>query len=140
LPDNAIVKNNKIVALVDLKMDMGYNRNGLVNLCVEKNARLQHLRGKLGKINKGKSKDESEVVFSENLISFIAIITNKNSGKKLDEYLNSVSIYEPDVCTYVLTRGLHPNSYKMTEEANFKGLKIERDAFKLILEKLRQFD
>lgn len=58
-PDISIVHNNVVTAFCDLKMDMGWDRAGLFDLCKKQNKWIGGVRGKKCKIRDGVTKTGS---------------------------------------------------------------------------------
>ena len=64
-PDLVIVRNNRIVALIDLKMDMGWNRGGLYTLCKKHYNRINKIRGKECRLREGVSKKQHSYIIGK---------------------------------------------------------------------------
>lgn len=114
-PDLAIIKDDTITHILDLKMDMGYKRRyhetkefnaEKIKYETFRNQNFESISYKTGK------KSKRTLKISPNIVNQIVVISEKNGGKttnrtdmiELISSLNWVKIY-------YLTRGVHPNDY-----------------------------
>ena len=107
-PDIVIIKNEHIKALIDLKMDLGWNRDGLIDTCKKHEQTVRLAQGGFGKLKDGQTKAKQEIRFSEDLTYSVVIVsaTNINSDKLAHQVSNSNLISER-IHTYILLSLIH---------------------------------
>jgi len=140
-PDLAVVKSDEIVALFDFKMDMGWNRNGLDEICKKHNQFVLGVRGmQLSYSPKSAPKSDKpiSVNVSRGCTYDIIIATSMNWNKAGVNQLTSISEVYDAVSAYLLSEGTHPNDrdFKKVEDV-VASLKIRHNDFEQILSKMR---
>jgi hypothetical protein len=116
-PDIAICQDGEIMNIIDVKMDLGWIRNGLESICKENNMFLKSIRNKDGNIKDGINKIRKSVIISRNLKYYMLIVSGCNiTIRNLEEQIEKAKKYEPDVLCYVLSGGEHPNAYNITDD------------------------
>ena len=129
-PDIVIVRNNIITAFLDLKMDLGYKRDGLIALCKKDQELLLLIRGHECAIKDGVTKERKIFSISPSAIYDLVIISGRNISKqKLMTQLEGASVYAGDVKVHVLTDNEHPNTYGVEPGLLLKRIKIHSSAF-----------
>ncbi|WP_069648987.1 hypothetical protein [Caloranaerobacter ferrireducens] len=132
-PDIVLVEDNKIINFLDLKMDLGWNRNGFINFCNKKETLISDIRNKSCRLKDGITKEIKSFEIDENVKYHIVIISDTNIPKKQMkvniEGVNSLS----NVCVYLLTSNQHPNTY---DESKLRDIKINRDQFDKLINSL----
>lgn len=120
-PDIAIVDdNNRIVNLLDLKMDLGFNRKGFVDFCMNKESLIEEIRNKSCHLKDGVTKEDEFLELDENIKYHVVIISDTNiSREQLNENLEGTRSLK-NVCVYCLTSNEHPNTYKKNKSMNIK--------------------
>ena len=114
-PDLAIIKNNTITHIFDLKMDMGYKRRYFESDTFIKKSevfnifRNNHYERVSYKIDKNNNR---QLNVSENIINQVVVISEKNQGKlsnrtDMIEAIDTLDWIE----IYYLTGENHPNNY-----------------------------
>lgn len=117
-PDILITKDGIANCLFDLKTDLGYKRFELLNQAKEKNELLKLIKGHNAKYKDGKTKQEIEIKFS-NEIKFVYVVISQGNIKieKLNEYIRGIKELE-NIEIYVLSTGDHLNSYNQHSNWN----------------------
>ncbi len=137
IPDVVIVRGSTITAFLDLKMDLGYKRYGLVDLCRKDQELLKKVRGKECSLTDGHTKEKHRFTVSKEAIYDIVVISSGNIGKKiLESQLNESNQFNKDVAVHVLTDGYHPNTYGLTLKELMKHIEINEDSFRNILSRI----
>jgi hypothetical protein len=131
-PDIAVIKNNVIIKLFDIKMDLGWNRNFLP-FCEEKSNFMELLlKNKIVEIRKNNQKLIYQV---SPLIKYnIVLISNENISKKdRENNIENISKNE-NLNIYILTEGVHLNN--ISEETKSK-LKIRDNDFDKLKDEIK---
>ncbi len=138
IPDIVIIKNNEITTFIDLKMDLGYKRDGLIELCKKDGYLLDIVRGKNCQLIEGRNKTKVNYKISNKAIYDIVIISDQNISKIiLDNQIEGAKRFENNVKAHVLSRKKHPNSYGLNREELLTKIDVKVDAFKEILVRIR---
>ncbi|WP_282773622.1 hypothetical protein [Phaeodactylibacter xiamenensis] len=123
-PDIAIVKNNVLTHIFEIKMDLGWNRNPKQYL-IEKNNFIQQMKDHALKPWFHKT-DEVPIEVSKNLAIQVVVLSGKNIGqKKLDRIQLDIEPLE-NIELYILSNGMHLNFYREEER---KDVIIEHTEF-----------
>jgi hypothetical protein len=137
-PDITIVRNSQITAFLDLKMDLGWKRRGLVDLCRKDQALMQAIRGSECIFKDGETKERKSYPISDSAVYDIVVVSGENIAQKLlDDQLAEAGQYAEDVMIHILTTNEHPNTYGYTPEALMEKIRIEHDAFVRISERVK---
>lgn len=132
-PDIVLVDNDKITDLIDLKMDLGWNRNGFIAFCEKKEHLIEDIRNKGCRLKDGVTKEVKSFKIDKNLKYHIVIISDTNiSKKRMKANLEGTSKLR-NVCVYSLSSNQHPNTY---EEDKLKDIKINIDQFDKLINSL----
>lgn len=138
-PDLIIVRKGVIQAFIDVKMDLGWNRNGFFDLCSLHREIAKSVRGTECVIKDGITKQPVPLKISPTLSYNIIVISRTNiSPRVLDEHIQKVSALQPDVDVFVLCDKNHPNAYGMEPKEIVKGLAVNESEFKRLLKKVAQ--
>ena len=113
-------KNEVIYDLVDMKADTGWNRDGMLKFCEEWDQLIKSVQGKDTHFVNGKTKKKYTGKFSDNLKYHVVVATEVNSGKKILEDYKSVKEQCENVELYILSRGIHPNHYGLSQDEILK--------------------
>ena len=109
--DIAIIKNNVVYQIWDLKTDLGWKRDSFIDFCKDKINLVNGAKLQLAKLKDGEYKTERHLTFSDNLTFNIVVISNKNiSAAKGERNIIETKNLE-NVGVYFLTSGIHPNVY-----------------------------
>lgn len=136
-PDLVVVRNNRIIAFIDLKMDIGWNRKGLYFLCKKHHSKLDSIKGKQCKLKEGTSKKDYSYIADRKLSYNIVLISNQNVNSRiLEGQITQSKSLNPNVEVFVLTEKEHPNTYGIKIEDLMKKIKINNDQFKKLIKKL----
>jgi len=129
-PDLLIVKGNKVVGTCDIKLDMGWKRNSLGEICEDASNYIKAIRGKYCKIKRGVDKKEFQLAISENCFHNIIIISDLNNSRtRFNEQLNEVMRFKPSVNVFVLTTGTHLNTYNLEIDEVLASVEIRNEEF-----------
>jgi len=126
-PDIAIIKNNKIVSIFEIKQDLGFCRD-FFPYCERQVALLNMIKGTNVKATDGQNKDESfNYTVSDDIKCNVIIISNMNIGKvKRDRNLSQISTLDKNKLeVFILTEDVHPNTY----HGNISDMKIRTADF-----------
>ena len=138
IPDIVVVRNDVITAFLDLKMDLGYKRKGLIDLCEKDHKLLGLIRGKDCTIKDGQTKEKTSFAISESAIYDIVVVSDQNIGKAtLKEQLSGAKTYNQDVSIHILTEKEHPNTYGVSPEELMDKLDIKNVAFDNMLTRIK---
>jgi hypothetical protein len=138
-PDIAVVKNGEIVAFMDLKMDMGWKRKELVNLCNKHAQTIKDSKGTACRLKDGQTKDVQEFKISKKVSYSIVIVSRRNSGNLLGTLRDEVKKLNNSVHTFLLCNSskYHPNSYSIEPKELLKQLEVNEPEFGELLGTLR---
>lgn len=111
-PDIAVIKDNEVVKLFDLKMDLGWNREFFL-FCKEKQELIEKIRGLVVKAKDGATKEKKEYTISKTVKYNIVIVSNENiSQAKRENNRNEIAqLGKNEVEVFILTQDVHPNNY-----------------------------
>ncbi len=138
-PDLVIIRNNRIAAFIDLKMDVGWNRGGLYDLCKKHYSKIDAIRGKKCKLREGINKKDHFYITDKKLSYNIVLISDQNVGlRTLNDQIKQSLDFNPDIEIFVLTTEEHPNAYGIEIKDLMKKIKINNDAFKKLVKKLNK--
>lgn len=122
-------ENNVIYDLVDMKADTGWNRDGMLKFCKEWEDCIESAKGKETHFINGKTKEKHCGKFSKNLKYHVVVATEVNSGKKILEDYELVNEQCTNVELYILSKGIHPNSYSLSQDEILKKISINNTEF-----------
>lgn len=133
-PDITIIRQNRIDLFIDLKMDLGWNRDGMLSICEKHFKTVKLAAGKSISTKDGVSKQPLTYEVSEDIAYCIVIISGLNINQdKLREQLHSAKSFMPIVEVFVLSYGEYLNTY--SDEVLDK-LKINYEAFNRLFQRL----
>lgn len=129
-PDIVIQHENGVIYdLVDMKADTGWNRDGMLKFCEEWEQYIKSVQGIKTQFINGKTKNKHEGQFSDNLKYHVVVATEVNSGKKILEDYASVKKQCKNVELYILSKGIHPNHYGLSQDEILKKIEINNSEF-----------
>jgi hypothetical protein len=130
-PDILISEHGVTSHLVDLKMDTGWNREGLENFASIKHALMDKFKQKKFKYNEieGNVKVSKPGTFAEDVTYHIVIATTVNGAKNLADVAKGIQKKYSNIKTYLLTEKFHPNEYGYSKEALLEKIQINHDEF-----------
>lgn len=123
-PDVLVMKDDRALNFIDLKMDLGYNRKKFVDFCTQKDNLMKVLHGKKFRTKDGKTKELLYGVIDKRCKYHILVISDCNIDKKnLKAIIDTVENLE-FVEIYFLTSGKNLNNYDadMLEEVKINYL------------------
>ncbi len=136
-PDIVIVKNKKITALCDVKMDLGWKRNELYNFCKRHASLLKKIRGIKCKIRDGQTKEDIYYQIDKKACLNIVIISDQNINKTLlAKHIKKIEPFKNVVRVIILTSGEHPNTYRISTSDLLKKLVINIQSFTILIKAL----
>ena len=122
-------KDGKIQNLIDVKTDIGWNRDGMYSFCEEWEERIESIKGTETSFKQGKDKSIMHGLFSKNLKYHILVISKVNSGKKIESDHKQVKNKLKNVYLYLLSDGVHPNNYEYSLSDTIENIAINGDEF-----------
>jgi hypothetical protein len=130
-PDLVLVKDQSILAIFDLKMDLGYKRGGFIDYWRERNAQIPLLHTQVFSLfeKSGSSKTRKFYRFSENAMLFYIIISDQNISERVFRQILETKSKMEYSDIFVLSSYLHPNAYNMSVEEVLKKIKINTTEF-----------
>lgn len=129
-PDIVIQNQSGVIQnLVDVKTDIGWNRNGMFAFCKEWEKRIESVKGTNTEFREGDTKIWNQGRFSRRLKYHVMIVTNKNSGKSLEKDYIKVKEQFRNIRLYILSEGLHPNNYKFSLPETMSRIQINHREF-----------
>lgn len=139
-PDLTLIQGDKIVCLVDLKTDIGYNRKGFFSQCKHKNNSILRIRGKnlSGQKLIGYKKNPFELRAIKGLVYHTVIISGENISRKRMETIKFRFKTLKASALYVLTINLHPNQSTMTVNETMSKINIVNSEFSKFLSKIKR--
>ncbi len=137
-PDIVIQENDgEIAHLVDVKTDMGWNRNGLYEFCNNWNEIIDKVKGAETQFKEGDTKKWVSGVFSGDLTYHIVVITKENNGKTIERQIADVKARAfENVRVYFLSEGWHPNSYDKSIEEVMDLIRIDMSEFERLIKNI----
>ena len=121
------MKEDNVTAFIDIKMDLGWNREGLIDLCKKHYQTVLSLRNQECQLKDGQTKIHKKLNIAQKISYNIVIISGKNiSAEKLTRQLKEAGKFKPDVNVFVLSAGVHPNSYDITSDNLIKQVDVGR--------------
>ncbi len=139
-PDIVIQESGgKIAHLVDVKTDLGWNRDGILDFCKKWDSTIGEVKGTKTRFKQGDTKDEMEGYFSKKLKYHIVVISKENSGKRVNEHIAKVEAegFE-NIFLYFLSERMHPNAYGMTISDKLHEMMIHEHEFDRLLKNTAQ--
>ena len=135
-PDIVILNtNHEISHLIDMKADLGWNRNGMQKFCSEWSDRIEAITGTETGFSHGKTKEKQIAKFSKDLKYHIVVTTYVNSGKKIKEQYDSLKETE-NVNLYILSDKSHPNRYDLPPKDILDKMEIKKIEFDRLMESI----
>jgi hypothetical protein len=129
-PDIVIQHENKVIYdLVDMKADTGWNRDGMLAFCEEWEQCIGSIQGTETHFVNGKTKEKLKGKFSTDLKYHVVVATEVNSGKKIFEDYELVKEKCSNVKLYILSKGLHPNHYGLSQDDVLSNISINNSEF-----------
>lgn len=129
-PDIVIQNSDgKIENLIDVKTDIGWNRDGLFSFCEEWENRMDSIKGTETSFKQGTNKSIIHGNFSTEIKYHVVIISKENSGTKIETDYVRVKDNFNNVSLYILSEGLHPNNYDLPPSEMMEKIKIHHDEF-----------
>jgi hypothetical protein len=128
-PDISIFKENKLTNIIDVKLDLGWIRDKLSEICEKNSISIKAIRNKEGKLKDGITGETKTISITEGCKYHILIVSGCNiTEKKLEEQINQVIKYQSEVSCYVLSGKEHPNA-NIPDEEFWKKLEIYTEHF-----------
>lgn len=135
-PDIVIVRGDTIIGTCDLKVDLGWNREGLVELCEKSFEYLKEIQGKKCKINNGLiTKKIKYYKISNKCFHNVVIISNKNiKAENLEEQRKIVKKkFKSLINVFILSSDAHLGTYGVTAKKLMKKVSVRESEFDELL-------
>lgn len=111
-PDIVIQNTDGLIYdLVDVKTDIGWNRNGMLEFCKKWEDAIEKVRNTPTSFKTGINKQKRDGHFSETLHYHILVLSKINCGKNIEAVHSQVLKEFKNVSLYILSEKVHPNSY-----------------------------
>ncbi len=139
-PDISITRNGLITSFCDLKTNLGWNRDGLADLCEHHFRWLKNVRGKTCVLYDGVNKKEENYKISKRASYNIVILSECNiKSALLKEQIENANRFRPDIEIFTLTsKQTNLNSYDETVGELRKKADIHYPVFKKLIQKLNK--
>jgi hypothetical protein len=106
-------------------MDLGWNREGLVDLCKKHNQTILSLQGNSCQLRDGQTKEYKRLNVAPKAGYSVVIVSGKNiNSDKLAGQLKEVEKFKPNVNVFILSAAVHPNTYDITPDNLIKQIDI----------------
>lgn len=134
-PDIILSEQGTLKSFLDVKMDLGWNRDGFVKFCYDKNQEIQSVLSKNYSLKDGLTKGLTNGIISNELKYHVVIISDKNISKT--KFIKNIeeTKYLSNVKVYCLTSNQHPNTYNDIKTI-LELIKINNQQFENLLESL----
>lgn len=126
--------DGEIRNLIDVKSDIGWNRDGMYRFCKEWESRIQTVQGTSTQFKGGTTKEMKSGHFSDRLKYHILIASTENSGPQVLEDHAKVRAQMKHVQLYILSDGIHPNNYKYNQTETLNHIHIHEDEFERLFD------
>lgn len=130
-PDLVVLdlKSKTVVSIVDVKTDIGWNRDGMRGMC-EKLSRIRLALTTQGTVKLGpEPKLRVPYGISANLSCHLVIGALVNSGNALQTTEARKIAEDSNVQVYVLIEDKHPNQYSRQQGTQFSGMRVSSQDF-----------
>ena len=125
-PDIVVIKNNKVVAFCDLKMDLGWKRSGLYIFCKKLKISLNQIRNKDCKIRDGITKEDKHYTIHPDASFNVVVVSDQNiNPNMLKNHEKNIKKLGKDIELFVLSRKEHPNTYGYAPRELLKKIFVE---------------
>ena len=129
-PDIVIQDKDGIIKnLIDVKTDIGWDREGMYSFCTEWEKRIESVKGTETEFRKGKSKEKLVGKFSDELKYHILVISKINSGKQIESDYKKAKEEMKNVFLYILSDKIHPNNYELLQVETLNQIRINDQEF-----------
>lgn len=122
-------ESGEIKDLIDVKADIGWNRNGMHPLCKEWEERIENVKGTPTQFKQGTTKEKHTGQFSKHLTYHVLVASEENASQQLLEDHARVLADMQNVQLYILSNGIHPNCYKYTQIETLQRINIHEEEF-----------
>ena len=119
--------------LIDMKADTGWNRDGMLSFCWDWERRIESIKGKATSFSVGKTKISKGGTFSKDLKYHVVVASEINSGKKILKDYEVIKRECKNVKLYLLSNGLHPNHYGLSQSQVLNKINIKHEEFDRLL-------
>jgi len=132
-PDIILSEQGILKSFIDVKMDLGWNRDGFIKFCQDKDKEIDKTLSRKYNLKDGLTKKVSTGHISNMLKYHVVIISNKNiSETKFNRNIEETKTLN-HLKVYCLTSNQHPNTYDELKTV-LDSIKINNDQFEALLE------
>ncbi|MFM7015672.1 MAG: hypothetical protein ACKOX3_05020 [Bacteroidota bacterium] len=135
--DVAIIKDNKIQQVWDLKTDLGWKRDSFVQFCKDKIELVKGARNQTAKLKDGQNKAQQTLAFSNDMTFNIVVVSLTNISKSKGDLNVAGTNNLENVGVYFLTKSLHPNNYGMTPDDIAEKISYNETDFKRMTTRIK---
>lgn len=126
-PDVLVMKDDRALNFIDLKMDLGYTRKKFGDFCIQKNDLMRKIQGQAFRTKNGKTKEVIDGIIDKQCKYHIPVISDCNIDKKNLKAIIEIVEKLEFVSIYFLTSGKHLNNY---DADMLDGVKINYSEFR----------
>ena len=129
-PDISIIENGILIHALDIKTDLGWNRDGFIEFCINKEKTIKEFFGVELSVTDGVTKEKFKITTLPKFHYHIVILSGCNINKdKLNTHLKAISKLKY-VHAYVLFPNEYPNYYGKDVEQFINSVTINEKDFK----------
>lgn len=129
-PDIAVIRNNEVVKLFDIKMDLGWNRD-FYPFCKEKQEFIDEIKGLQVKAKDGATKEQKTYKISDSVKINIVIVSNANISKtKREENEKRILTLDKSKIEVFVLADAHPNNYDDDDITNIPLRQVDIENLK----------
>lgn len=137
-PDLVVVRGRTITAALDLKMDLGYQRDTFPSFWRDRDERARLLRGQPVTMMAGEEAklQSREYTFGDQARFFFVLVSDRNISRK--KFSAILALRETVECSdlFILTEREHPNVYGLTVDEALDRLTVNETEFTRLTESL----
>jgi hypothetical protein len=133
-PDIVVIRKGQVVHLLDLKMDLGWNRNGFTDFCKKADARNIKHQGKIAVLKNGRTKIPGELKIAPDCKHHVVVVSSTNISKEKFEKHIAATNKLKSTKVYTLSHEVHPNTYRKP----ISDIIIDTNAFNSLIRNLKQ--
>lgn len=133
-PDIAIIENDVVLNFIELKLDIGWNRNEFHEYLKNLDKKMKIIQNQEATMKHGITKMRKSLRISKKCKNHTVIVSGTNIKENLlDSHITKAKSLE-NTHLYVLSEHVHPNTYKFSTNE----IKINEFEFKRLIKNLKQ--
>lgn len=136
-PDIVVVRDGRIDTLIDLKLDIGWHRDGLTELCEQHATTAKALQQSTCRLRDGVTKEVQHLSFTKDLSYDVVLISRTNINPDiLQQHEEEIAALAPLTELFILCDTGHPNTYDLSPRKIVDTLSVNHDVFARLLQKI----